>query len=353
MVSQHKIGIIGRVDPNCTMSDGQTVKTRTVWKMLCGRYGDGNIVVVDTLNYKKEPFRVALEYRRCMKECEDVVVLLSRNGRKLFFPLLAKQAANNGKRIYHNLIGGSLADSVRSDTRLASQLSSFQVNWVESREMVAELAGYGVDNCSFLPNFKRIVPLREDELVVPLGSPRRLCMFTRMTEKKGIREAIDATRILCDRDGVGAWSLDLYGPLEQDFQEEFESMLAEAPFARYCGCADPDESVKVLRGYWAMLFPTRWESEGFPGTIIDAFDAGLPVVASRWPYYHEMLCDGKTGFSYEYGGDAAALAAAIDCLADNEYRMMDYKVQCLKRAELYSAEKLFGNMVARIEEGWR
>lgn len=352
MVVQHKIGLIGRVDPNCTMNDGQTVKTRTVWKMLCDRYGDNDIVVVDTLNYKKEPLRVALEYHRCMKECMDIVVLLSRNGRKLFFPLLAKQAAKNRKRIYHNLIGGSLADNVRHDSHLANQLRSFQVNWVESRDMVTELAEYGVNNCVFLPNFKQIVPLSEDELVVPDGSPRRLCMFARMTEKKGVREAIDATRILCDRDGGDAWALDLYGPIDQDFREEFESMLTEAPFARYCGCANPSESVKVLRGYWAMLFPTRWESEGFPGTIIDAFAAGIPIVASRWGYYDEMLCDGETGFSYEYGGDAVELAAAINRLADNDCQMMNYKVQCLRRAELYSAEKLFGSMATRIEEGW-
>lgn len=350
---QHKIGLIGRVDPCCTMSDGQTVKTRTVWRMLCDRYGEEYVVVVDTLSYKKEPVRVAREYRRCMKECDDVVVLLSRNGRKFFFPLLARQATRNGKRVYHSLIGGSLADNARQNPRLVEQLKAFQVNWVESRDMVAELASLGVGNCSFLPNFKQLAPLREDELAAPTGRPRRLCMFARMTEKKGVKEAIDAVGILCGRDGVDAWALDLYGPIDQGFRKEFEAALANAPFARYCGCADPGESVRVLRGYWAMLFPTRWESEGFPGTVIDAFAAGIPVVASRWAYYSEILSDGVTGFSYEYGGDASALASAIDRLADNDYRMMDFKRACLQRAAAYSADELFGRMAERIEKGWR
>ena len=350
---QRKIGLIGRVDPRRTMCDGQTVKTRTIWQMLCERYGEDRIVVVDTLNYKKEPFRVAREYRRCMKECDDIVVLLSRNGRKLFFPLLARQAANNGKRIFHSLIGGSLADNVRESSSLARQLNSFRVNWIESRDLVDELTGLGVCNCSFLPNFKQIVPLRGDELKVPSGMPRRLCMFARMTEKKGVKEAIDATGILCSRDGANAWALDLYGPLDQDFRDEFEMELANTPFARYCGCADPDESVEILRGYWALLFPTRWESEGFPGTVIDALAAGLPVVASRWAYYSEMLHDGETGFSYEYGGDASMLASAIDLLADNDYRMMDFKRACIRRAAPYSADKLFDQMAECIEEGWK
>ena len=353
MAAQHKIGLIGRVDPHCSMSDGQTVKTRTVWRMLCDRYGEDGIVVVDTLNYMREPLRVAREYRRCMKECDDIVVLLSQNGRKLFFPLLAKQATKNEKRIYHSLIGGSLADNVRQSVQLANQLNTFQVNWIESRDMVGELAKLGVRNCSFLPNFKQITPLNADELVVPTTKPRRLCMFARMTEKKGVKEAIDAIGILCGRDGAGAWALDLYGPIDPGFQEDFEKMLIKASFAKYCGCASPGDSVRVLRGYWAMIFPTRWEAEGFPGTIIDAFAAGIPVIASEWAYYKEMLCDGVTGFSYEYGGDAMALAAAIDLLADNDYRMMDFKIECLKRADLYSADRLFGRMVARIEEGWR
>lgn len=33
--------------------------------------------------------------------------------------------------------------------------------------------------------------------------------------------------------------------------------------------------------------------------------------------------------------------------------MMGLKIECLKRVDLYSADRLFECMVARIEEGWR
>lgn len=349
----NKIGLIGRVDPSCLLKDGQTVKTRTIWQMLCSRYGKENIVLVDTLNYKSEPFRVSREYFQCMKECDDIVVLLSNNGRKFFFPLLAMQAKRNNRRIYHNLIGGSLAKDVRRNPQVARQLNSFQVNWLESRSMVSELKSLGVYNCSFLPNFKQITPLKTAELVPLTGGPRKLCMFARMTEKKGVLEAISAVAYLCDRDGADSWSLDLYGPVDPGFRDELEAALAESPFARYCGCVDPNESVGVLRGYWALLFPTKWESEGFPGTIIDSFAAGLPVVASRWAYYSEMLDDGVTGYSYEYGGTAKDLAFAIDLLAKNDYRIMDFKLACLQRFNLYSADNLFEKMINCIEKGRR
>ena len=45
-----KIGLIGRIDPQGTLFDGQTVKTRTIWRMLRNRYGEENVVCVETMN---------------------------------------------------------------------------------------------------------------------------------------------------------------------------------------------------------------------------------------------------------------------------------------------------------------
>ena len=52
--------------------------------------------------------------------------------------------------------------------------------------------------------------------------------------------------------------------------------------ARYCGIKDPKDSVKTLKNYFALVFPTRFYTEGIPGTIIDAYYAGVPVIASKW-----------------------------------------------------------------------
>lgn len=352
-VEKKKIGLIGRIDPDQTMFDGQTVKTRTVWRMLCERYGAENIVVTETLNYKREPLRVLRQYRRCMRECNDVVVLLSRNGRRLFFSLLRRQALRHGKRVYHDLIGGGLVSDVRREPWLAGQLRSFEVNWMESQCLVERSVELGISNCEFLPNFKQIEPLDPSELTVPATSPRRLCTFSRVAELKGILEAVQAVEALCARDGEGAWTLDIYGPVDSEFRCVLDEALTAATCARYCGSVSPEGSVEVLRNYWALLFPTRWKPEGFPGTVIDALAAGVPVVASRWRYYGEMLQDGVTGMSYEFGGDAADLITAIDDLVACENEMMAMKRACLERARAYSADELFERMARRIESGWR
>lgn len=354
MAGTHKIGLIGRIDPEDTMCDGQTVKTRTVWRMLCERYGAENVVTVETLNYRREPLRVWREWRRCVCECDDIVVLLSHNGRRLFFPLLRRAAERRGTRVYHDLIGGWLVRDCGREPQLPVQLRSFEVNWVESADLVEGLHEFGVHNAEFLPNFKQIEPVLEGELATPVTAPRRVCTFSRVVEQKGILDAICAVGQLCAEDGAGSWELDIYGPVDLAFEQNFERALAAAPWARYCGSVAPESSVDVLRPYWALLFPTKWKPEGFPGTVIDALAAGVPVVATRWRYYAEMLADGETGASYEFGGGAGELAAAIRELEALEAtgRMMDVKRACVRRAAAYAADELFGRMCGRIEEEW-
>jgi glycosyltransferase involved in cell wall biosynthesis len=49
---------------------------------------------------------------------------------------------------------------------------------------------------------------------------------------------------------------------------------------------------KVLRDYFALLFPIYYIGEGFAGTAIDAFSAGVPVIASDWKYNSEVIKEG-------------------------------------------------------------
>ena len=109
MGSVRRVGLIGRLDPEGELFDGQTVKTRMMHRLLCELYGEGNVYVVDTKDYRHNAARVAAQTAKCLLMCRDVFVSLSRNGRKAFFPLLSFAARHLRTRVYHNLIGGWLA----------------------------------------------------------------------------------------------------------------------------------------------------------------------------------------------------------------------------------------------------
>lgn len=63
------------------------------------------------------------------------------------------------------------------------------------------------------------------------------------------------------------------------------------PYIRYGGSVPFDKSVNVLKDYFALLFPTYYEGEGFAGTLIDAYSAGAPVIviAFDWKYNSELV----------------------------------------------------------------
>lgn len=345
-----RIGLIGRIDPSCSMIDGQTVKTRTIYNLLVETYGSPNVITVDTLNYKSEPLRVMKELVHCMRGCDDIMVLLSGGGRKALFPVLSWAAQHHGKHIYHNLIGGHIADDVESDAsgKIGDYLRSFEVNWVESRELARRLHSMGVSNVEYLPNFK-ILPKIEPFDEYQLKGPFKFVTFSRVQPEKGVELAAEVVAAINHDAGKTVATLDIYGPIKEDYKDHFEALVTSTPNVEYRGCINAEESVWALMGYTCLLFPTSWPGEGIPGTIIDAMSSGLPIIASRWSCYDEMLEDGLTGFSYAYDRPQDLRHTVEIFMRLDDQALLKLKNESLSRARSYSAEKVFSTVVQRIE----
>ena len=346
---RRRIGFIGRIDPDETMVDGQTVKTRTLYRYLVRRFGASNIRVVDTRDYRRETGRVVRELLRCLHECDDVVVLLSSGGRRTLFPILWLASTALGVRIYHDLIGGSLADDVEADAsgRLVRYLNSFEVNWVETRALADRLRALGVRNVSHLPNFKDVDDVDVDPHAPPSGPPYRLCTLSRVTPEKGIDNAVRAVAAI-NGDGPPVVTLDVFGPIEPSYEERFRRLVDSVPHVRYAGRVPPERAAAAVSGHFALIFPTEWTGEGVPGTIIDAMHAGLPVVASRWRYYCEMLQDGVTGLSYDFDRPELLEATIRELLALPEARIVSMRRALLERARAYTPEAVFGEIARTL-----
>ncbi len=345
---RRRIGFIGRIDPDETMVDGQTVKTRTLYRYMVRRFGASNIRAVDTLDYHHQGGRVVRELIRCLHACDDVVVLLSSGGRRALFPILWLASSVLGVRIYHDLIGGSLADDVEADAsgRLVRYLNSFEVNWVETRALADRLRALGVRNVSHLPNFKDVDDVDVDP-TAPRERPRRLCTLSRVTPEKGIDNAVRAVAAI-NGDGPPAVTLDVFGPIEPSYEEHFRRLVDSVPHVRYAGRVPPERAAAAVSGHFALIFPTEWTGEGVPGTIIDAMHAGLPVVASRWRYYCEMLQDGVTGLSYDFDRPELLEATIRELLALPEARIVSMRRALLERARAYTPEAVFGEITRTL-----
>ena len=166
--------------------------------------------------------------------------------------------------------------------------------------------------------------------------------------EKGIEDAVNVVETVNRELGLTAFTLDIYGQVDESQTEWFDELQSKFPsYIRYAGLVPFDKSVDVLKEYFALLFPTYYEGEGFAGTLIDAFSAGVPVIASDWKYNTEIVNE-NVGYVYKTR-DHIALAELLKAVATDPTIMLKKRRSCLHEAEKYKIEKAVGVLLDRIE----
>lgn len=297
-----KVCVIGHFGFGKEMLNGQTIKTKIITAELEKQLGDEQIMKVDTHGGARALPKVMIQMVRGFRSCENIIILPAQNGVRIFAPLCVAFRKLYKRKLHYIVIGGWLDDLLEGDPRLLKALDSFTAIYVETRTMKQNLEKRGLRNLCILPNFKDVPILTEDELVYPTGEPYRLCTFSRVMKEKGIEDAVDAVKAVNEKYGRTVYTLDIYGQVDAEQTKWFEDMKATFPgYVRYKGLVAYDKSVEVLKDYFALLFPTRFYTEGIPGTIIDAYAAGVPVISAKWESFADAVEDGITGIGYEFG----------------------------------------------------
>lgn len=120
-------------------------------------------------------------------------------------------------------------------------------------------------------------------------------------------------------------------------------------YTKYCGVVSPNNSVTALKDYYMLLFPTYWNGEGMPGTIIDALSAGLPIIARRWEFCDDMIDDMYTGLVYEFD-QPEKLEEKIKFAVMNPNVIANMKRKCLDKAPEYSEDCVMKVILNQLEE---
>ena len=333
-----RICIIGALDFTKMSTGGQPVKTRELYYALQEKYGKNNIFYLDTANWKKNPFYLLLNLWKYSKNCDTFIMLPAMNGLKVFSKILLYFKNKKNISLYYDVIGGWLPNVLKENSSVKANLKKFDGIWLETKTMYDCMRSMGFDNVTIVNNFKNINPIPLEKKCKDTYKIIRFCMFSRVNANKGITEAINAVNCINSEIKDRKVYLDIFGPVESDYQEEFNRLLNNSSsMIQYKGVANPDKSALVLKDYNALLFPTKYYTEGIPGTVIDAYFAGIPVIASRWESAYDVIDEGSTGYTFEFNNYNEFLSLLRAVIYEPEKLSM-LKQNCINKSYLYTRQ---------------
>ena len=348
VIGMKKACVIGHFGFGHELLNGQTIKTKILTRELENRMPD-LIMKIDTHGGIKSLIKAPFHVWSALKNSSNVIILPAANGVRVYGPLLVfMKLLFPGRKVHYAVIGGWLASFLESRKSLANCLKKFDHIYVETSTMKRDLEKIGFRNIVIMPNCKELSILTPEELVTQHTEPYKLCTFSRVMKEKGIEDAVNAVKAVNERFGRTVYSLDIFGQVDSGQTQWFEELKCGFPeYIRYGGLVPFDQSVEVLKNYFALLFPTRFYTEGIPGTVIDAYAAGLPVISAKWESFADLIDEADTGMGYTFAC-VEELMALMETIAFSPNVVETMRQNCLKKAEEYLPNVALNVMVERL-----
>lgn len=343
-----RVSVLGHFGDGLCLLNGQTVKTKIITDELQNQLGDNQVYKIDTHGGKKTLLKAPFQVISALKNSANVLIFPAHNGLRVYAPLISFLNIFFKRKLHYVVIGGWLPDFLKNRNRLAKCLKRFDGIYVETGTMKSALELREFENVFVLPNCKKLTSLSEDELVYPSGAPYKLCTFSRVMREKGIEDAVDAVKTVNSDLGYTAFELNIFGQIDKNQTEWFDSLQKNFPnFINYGGEIPFDQSVEILKDHFALLFPTFYEGEGFAGTLIDAYSAGVPVIATDWKYNPELVND-EVGCLYPTRS-LENLIGILKELATSPNDWLSKKAMCLKTARHYAPDEAITELLRNLE----
>ena len=167
----------------------------------------------------------------------------------------------------------------------------------------------------------------------------------RLEKRKGFDVLIDAVAALKKRGTVVDLALLGEGPLADELREQAHAQGIADQLQLPGFVQDVDGWLKR-----ASLYVLSSRIEGLPCTILEAFAAGTPVVATRCPHGpEELLQEGKAGLLVPMD-DADAMADAMQSLLESPERRAEFASAGRQRLVDFTAARILPQWEALISE---
>lgn len=285
-VSAMKLAYFGYLPIEMEAMGGAEVKTKTVLKALRKESKIDKIKAFNTAGWKRHIVKLIFQLLYACFFFDSIIFVSAATTFNRILPYLLFFCKISKCEI-HFIPVGDCEPKFFCTEKSKRRFSKIKGAYVQTELSYRKLKEIGFQNIYVMHNFKYVQSYSTD---YDIGQGLRFVFFSRVSEVKGIFDTIRVFESLHEK-GVNCF-LDIYGKIDGEIEESFMRMIEkDKAFVKYKGVASPDESSSILKDYYMMVFPTKFSGEGFPGVILDAFAAGIPILSSHFRFYDDLLKD--------------------------------------------------------------
>lgn len=325
--------VLGHLGLGTERLDGQIVKTRSIYDLLVKQ--GLNVSYFDTQDFSAN----RLSFFRMLRLISKVDVVLyvpAQSNLKWIFPLIFLFSKLRRTEVLYFVVGGWLVEFLQNKPLHRSMLKRIKCIFPETKTMCDGLINsYNINNVKTFPNFRNTTytPLiRESSDKDTL----KLVFMARVNKFKGY-DVIFSFVDYAISSNLNV-QVDFYGPIAFDDVEDFNTKVNRYSIVAYKGPLRPEEISETLSNYDLLLLPTRYYTEGFPGSIMDAYIAGLPVIVTNWMHSHEFVVDGETGYIVPFDDPQSAFNEKIHLLYNDRVLLNNLKAKSIDFSKRFMAQ---------------
>lgn len=311
--------------------DGQTVKTRDIRRLL-EEQDAGEVDFYDTQQFRVSKMSIFSMFAKVCR-CDSLVYLPAHGNLKYIFPVIFLLSKIFGVKIDYFVVGGWLSEYLKNLPLHRRMLHHIKGIHVETQKLRTDLErNYGLKNVDIFPNFRffDFTPDRKD------SSRLRLVFMARINKMKGLDWIFNLAEYISKHKLQSDISITFYGPIYPEDEEYFRTEVEQYDFVEYKGALQPEDIYPTISQYDVMLLPTHYYTEGLPGSVVDAYISGVPVIVTEWKHAHEFVDDGKSGFIIPFENGEDELIEKVLYLRNNPGVLSELQEYALKKREEFT-----------------
>lgn len=329
-----RVVFVGRLSFNNTPCAGEVKKNQLLLKRL-QEFKELDVQAIDTINCQgRFSYAKALLSIIIKSHCGKKTIILSTfDGSACVFLRFFKKFGLK-KNILYWVIGGGIGKKIIEGQYPINLFKTLDHIIVEDKDIELQMKDCGLKQVRTVPNFKPIPVVQKKK---SNSSTFKFLYLSRITPLKGCDMIIAAAKQL-ERKNIQL-SIDFYGPIENDYP--FMEYIEKVSCISYKGflSLESHEVFVFISQYDALLFPTYYPNEGFPGVMIDGFIAGLPIITTNWRYNSHIVEHGKTGWLLPIQ-DSEALANLMEEIVIGKHNLSSMANNCFIRAKEFDTKSV-------------